>query len=78
MTPPTGAREMSKLFDGSGVVIVDGPGHSYYSAPSNCTTAIVKEYMETGKVPEKKETVCKPDVEAAFYFGKKAEAWTEE
>jgi hypothetical protein len=67
---------MSKLFAGSGVLIVDGPGHGYTSAPSHCANDVIATYMKSGTVP-KQEKWCTPDVKAEYYFGAPAEAWTE-
>ncbi|KAF2819254.1 hypothetical protein CC86DRAFT_362654 [Ophiobolus disseminans] len=75
VTPTASARQMSKLFAGSGVVIVNGPGHGYTTSPSRCSNAIISKYMKDGTVPEK-ETLCEPDAKADYYFGAKAEAWT--
>jgi poly(3-hydroxyalkanoate) synthetase len=77
VTPPSGTRQMAKLFEGSRLVIMNGPGHAYSSAPSRCTNAIMKEYMSTGTVPSE-ETWCEPDVEAEYYFGGETEDWTSE
>lgn len=68
VTPMSSARQMSKLFVGSGVLIVDGPGHGYASAPSKCANAIIANYFATGVVPAQ-ETWCTPDVKAEYYFG---------
>ena len=64
---------MAGLFAGSGVVIVDGPGHGYASAPSKCANAIIAKYFASASVPQK-ETWCEPDVEADYYFGAPVEA----
>jgi hypothetical protein len=68
---------MSDLFAGSSVLIVNGPGHGYVSAPSKCANAIIANYFENGTVPEQ-ETWCEPDVEANYYFGGPVEAWMSE
>lgn len=65
---------MSKFFAGSGLVIVNGPGHGYKQAPSRCADMIVERYMSTGKVPDG-ETWCQTDVKAEWYFGAKGEGW---
>src|SRR5690349_19759880 len=44
VTPTSSARIMSRLFKGSGVVIVEGPGHGYSSAPSKCADEAVATY----------------------------------
>ena len=62
------ARQMSKLFAGSGVLIVDGPGHGYSSAPSRCASRIIADYFTSGVVPAS-ETWCKTSVKAEYYFG---------
>jgi hypothetical protein len=74
VTPASGARQMSRLFKGSAVLVTNGHGHGYINAPSKCAYNIVKKYMKSGVVPEK-ETLCEPDVEASYYFGAEAEEW---
>lgn len=71
------ARQMSKLFAGSGILIVDGPGHGYSAAPSKCANEIIAAYFENGTVP-RQETWCDTDVEANYYFGGPAPDWTTE
>lgn len=74
VTPMSSARQMSKLFAGSGILIVDGPGHGYAAAPSKCAYAIVATYFENGTVPEG-ETWCDTDVEASYYFEGPSPDW---
>jgi hypothetical protein len=64
---------MSKLFAGSSVLVVNGPGHGYTSAPSKCADTIIATYFANGTVPAQ-ETLCEPDNEASFYFGGAATA----
>jgi hypothetical protein len=68
VTPRSSAHQMSKLFVGSGILIVNGPGHGYDSAPSKCADAAIAKYFADGTVPTE-ELVCEPDVEAKYYFG---------
>lgn len=68
VTPMSSARQMSKLFAGSSVLIVDGPGHGYQEAPSKCAITIINNYFATGAVPVN-ETWCKTNVKAEYYFG---------
>lgn len=68
VTPASAARQMSRLFAGSGVVIVDGPGHGYMSSPSDCANQAIAEYLESAIVPTE-ETWCETSVNADFYFG---------
>jgi hypothetical protein len=68
VTPRSSAQQMSKLFVGSGVLIVNGPGHGYQSAPSKCASTLIARYFANGTVPTQ-ETWCEPDVEAKYYFG---------
>lgn len=68
VTPMSSARQMSKLFAGSSVLIVDGPGHGYQEAPSKCAIGIIANYFATGAVPAN-ETWCKTNVKAEYYFG---------
>jgi pimeloyl-ACP methyl ester carboxylesterase len=68
VTPMSSAYQMSKLFSGSSVFIVNVPGHGYGNAPSNCTNDILAAYFADGVVPEL-GTTCEADVEANYYFG---------
>jgi hypothetical protein len=77
VTPMSSARRMSRLFNGSAVLIADGPGHGYSRAPSKCVNEIIAKYFEDGTVPEQ-ETWCKTDVEADYYFGGEVPKWTTE
>ena len=63
VTPSNNCRDMSAFFAGSGIVIVEGPGHGYYSAPSKCAFDLAAKYMKDGSVPES-EVLCQMDVKA--------------
>jgi hypothetical protein len=68
VAPPSAARQMSGLFEGSGVVVVDGPGHGHTEAPSDCANQAIAAYSENGTVPTE-ELLCETSVDADFYFG---------
>ncbi|KAJ6784692.1 hypothetical protein PWT90_00435 [Aphanocladium album] len=53
VTPLASARKMSAGHPGSRVVMQDALGHcALLSAQSNCTYAVLADYLDTGKVPE--------------------------
>lgn len=61
VTPLASARKMADGHPGAGLVVQESMGHcALGSANSDCTSSIVREYMDTGKVPSK-ETVCQSD-----------------
>jgi hypothetical protein len=68
VTPMSSAYQMSKLFAGSSVFMVDTPGHGYQNAPSKCAADIIATYFAEGTVPES-GLWCKTDVEPNYYFG---------
>ncbi|KAJ4297760.1 hypothetical protein N0V90_005655 [Kalmusia sp. IMI 367209] len=68
VTPASSARQMSRLFEGSGVLIVDGPGHGYTNAPSECANEAIAAYWENGQV-HAGETWCQTSADASYYFG---------
>ncbi len=76
VTPTASCRQMSKMFDGSGVVIVEGPGHGYEAAPSKCAYNYVDNYWKNGTVPDQ-EVTCQMDVTADYFFGGPAPDWLE-
>lgn len=51
---------MAKGFTGAVALIQDSPGHCSLSAPSNCTATYIRQYFQTGKLPEE-GTVCPVD-----------------
>lgn len=67
VTPVGSAREMSRLFPGSGMVVVDVPGHPYRDLFSQCGDKIIAEYWNSGDVPAE-ETWCETSVSAGAYF----------
>lgn len=60
VTPGRYAKKMAKGFEGAVALIQDSPGHCSLSAPSNCTTAYIRQYFQTGALP-KEGTVCPVD-----------------
>lgn len=77
VTPTASARQMSKYFSGSGVIIVDGPGHGFEAAPSKCAYEAVNRYFRNGTVP-RGEMWCKTDVDASYYFGADRPKWLQQ
>lgn len=60
VTPGRYAKKMAKGFAGAVALIQDSPGHCSLAAPSNCTVSYVKQYFQTGALPEE-GTVCPVD-----------------
>lgn len=60
VTPGRYAKKMAKGFEGAVALIQDSPGHCSLAAPSRCTTAYVRQYFQTGALPEE-GTVCPVD-----------------
>lgn len=53
VTPVANARGAAELFPGAGLIVQDSLGHgALISAPSNCSDHAVREYFDTGVVPE--------------------------
>lgn len=72
VTPMSSARQMSKLFAGSSVFIVDIPGHGYLNAPSKCANDIIATYFKDGTVPDPETEVwcqANENIKAEYYFG---------
>ncbi|KAK1222468.1 hypothetical protein PQX77_014674 [Marasmius sp. AFHP31] len=60
VTPLEAATNVSLAFPGSVVLTRDSPGHASLTAPSVCTTKVVRAYFINGTLPEK-GTVCPMD-----------------
>ncbi|TQV99911.1 hypothetical protein V2A60_005332 [Cordyceps javanica] len=61
VTPLRSARKMAASHPGAALVVQESMGHcALQAANSECTNAIAREYMATGKVPST-ETVCPSD-----------------
>lgn len=60
VTPGRYAKKMAKGFTGAVALIQDSPGHCSLSAPSNCTRTYIRQYFQTGKLPDE-GTVCPVD-----------------
>lgn len=60
VTPGRYAKKMAKGFEGAVALIQDSPGHCSLAAPSNCTITYVRNYFQTGELPEE-GTVCPAD-----------------
>ena len=61
VTPLRNAFAASKLFPGSGVLEEKGVGHCTLSMPSVCTAKHIREYFQSGRLPEE-GTRCETDV----------------
>ncbi|PVH78295.1 alpha/beta-hydrolase [Cadophora sp. DSE1049] len=59
-TPLANAHRLAAQYKGSVVLQQDSIGHCSYSAPSDCTDNIVRNYFQNGVLP-KPGTICKPD-----------------
>ncbi|KAK5988249.1 Putative hydrolase-like protein [Cladobotryum mycophilum] len=60
-TPLVGARAMSALHPDSALVIQEQMGHTtLLNGQGPCVQKIIQDYLETGKVPTQKETICQP------------------
>lgn len=60
VTPLRNARRVSTLFPTSIVLQQDSQGHCSHSSPSLCTGKVIRQYFQTGKLPDE-GTICKPD-----------------
>lgn len=60
VTPLRNARRVSTLFPTSIVLQQDSQGHCSHSSPTLCTGKVIRQYFQTGKLPEE-GTICKPD-----------------
>ena len=60
VTPGRYAKKMAKGFEGAVALIQDSPGHCSLAAPSNCTTTYIRQYFQTGALPDE-GTVCPAD-----------------
>ncbi|PPJ50267.1 hypothetical protein CBER1_04917 [Cercospora berteroae] len=52
VTSLEGAQHMQNAFKGSGLLIVDGEGHSTSASPSLCIAKAVRNYFQTGGLPD--------------------------
>lgn len=59
VTPLHSARIMSNRFPGSVVLIQDSAGHCSLSTPTPCTEKAIREYFQSGSLPDP-EQVCIP------------------
>lgn len=64
VTPLKAARKMMKTFEGAALLVQESAGHcAFFSAPSNCTNNVLREYFASGTLPSKGKTCqadCKP------------------
>lgn len=61
VTPLANARRVSTLFPGSVVLRQDSEGHVSQSNPSLCTARTVREYFQSGTLPQE-GSVCRPEL----------------
>ncbi|KAJ4388857.1 hypothetical protein N0V93_006318 [Gnomoniopsis smithogilvyi] len=60
-TPLANGQRLSRdLFPGSVVLLHDSEGHCSHANPSLCTAKVIREYFQTGELPEA-GTVCAPE-----------------
>ncbi|RDW94899.1 hypothetical protein BP5796_00662 [Coleophoma crateriformis] len=59
VTPIRNARYIASQFPGAVVLHHDSQGHCSYSNPSICTAKVIREYFQTGALPEI-GTMCTP------------------
>ncbi|KAJ6455028.1 TAP-like protein-domain-containing protein [Mycena sanguinolenta] len=62
VTPLVDAEKMSAGFDGSVLLLQDGPGHTSLAAPSLCTYSHIAAYFVNGTLPAR-GTICPVDAE---------------
>ncbi|KAF2220346.1 TAP-like protein-domain-containing protein [Elsinoe ampelina] len=60
ITPLVSARNVTKAFPGSRLLVQNSVGHTASSIPSNCTTSHLQQYFANGTLP-KKHTICQPN-----------------
>jgi pimeloyl-ACP methyl ester carboxylesterase len=61
VTPLRSARLMQDRFPGSGLLVQDSAGHCSSSTPTPCTIKHIKEYFQTGALPDP-QIVCAPPI----------------
>jgi len=67
-TPLENAFALSRMHEGSAVVVQESVGHVALSvSTSECTAKIVREYFDTGRLPVN-GTSCAADCEAGIPF----------
>ncbi|KAI0137448.1 TAP-like protein-domain-containing protein [Xylariales sp. AK1849] len=62
VTPLRSARNNSKAFPGSVVLVQKSYGHCSLAAPSTCSAKVINEYFQKGALPEP-DTYCDQDYE---------------
>ncbi|KAG8624462.1 hypothetical protein KVT40_007529 [Elsinoe batatas] len=60
ITPLVSARNVTKAFPGSRLLVQNSVGHCASSIPSDCTMTYMQEYFTNGTLP-KKHTICQPN-----------------
>lgn len=82
VTPLRNAWFVSQGHPGSAVVVQESVGHCAVGAWSECTNEIVREYLDTGKVPKNGtvcESKCKPwreaECDAPVFAAEAADGW---
>ena len=60
VTPLKSAKDMTTNFKGSGLLVVDGEGHTTVSSPSLCAVKVYRAYFQTGELPKRGSLPCLP------------------
>ncbi|KAK4200084.1 Alpha/Beta hydrolase protein [Triangularia verruculosa] len=61
VTPLVSARNNSRAFPGSAVLVQEGYGHTTLAAPSRCTAEKIRGYFQRGELPPGEGVGCKSD-----------------
>ncbi|KAJ5448442.1 hypothetical protein N7445_003263 [Penicillium cf. griseofulvum] len=61
VTPLHGAKHMSQIFAGSGLLQQESEGHTTLTAPSICVAKAIRHYFQTGTLPVR-GTLCQADL----------------
>lgn len=73
VTPLSSAKKMAEGFAGAVVLTQDTGGHCSINSPSICTQNYIREYFQSGTLPEA-DTVCQPIIKNPFFgLGRRGE-----